>query len=174
MGESDPRAQEYSMGREDASWLAGTCQMPVDIRKVSLEAYTKQKGTDALINLFAQFIGMANSVVANNQEAIEIFGIIEGGMTPQQAEKLNLPTIFGACNGAMIAVGIDQSPLCRGCAFRIGTLANQSPSTTCDADYCGYPGEQPFMCHEDMDDKGEPTKGCIGFAQLRARRKRAA
>lgn len=174
MGEADKRAQTYSLTHDDAAWLAGACGLPADIRSEAFTSYAALHGIGALANLFAQFIGMANSVVANNREAIELFGIIEGGMSPQQAEKLNLPTIFGACNGAMIAAGIEQKPLCHGCAFRVGALANQSPATTCDADWCSHPGEEPFYCHEDMDEKGDPTKACAGFAQLRAARKRAA
>lgn len=170
----DHRSGIYELSKDDAGWLAGACGMPPDVRAEVLAGYLNQRGRAAFINLFSQFIGLANSVVANNRESIEIFGIVEGGMHPNEAEKLNLPSIFGACNGAMLAAEIDPAATCEGCAFRIGTLANQSPATTSEADWCGYPGEQPFMCHMDLDDKGEPTKGCAGFAQLRASRKAAA
>jgi hypothetical protein len=171
---SDPRAATYSLSKADAEWLAGLVGLPVDVRAEVLTKYAAQLGMEALVNLFAQFIGLANSVVSNSADAIEVFAIIEGDMHPYTSEKLNLPTIFGACNGAIIAHGIDASQLCAGCAFRLGTFANQSASTTCDADWCSHPGETPFMCHMDLDDQGEPTKGCAGFAQLRAKRKAAA
>lgn len=74
----------------------------------------------------------------------------------------------------MIAEGIAQDEtLCGGCAFRLGTAANQSPITTIDADDCAHPGEQPFMCHETLDDNGNPQEACGGFAKARAKRKAA-
>lgn len=173
IAERDERARRYHLIRQDAVLLAGAAGLPADVREICFEQYAAEHGVKALAILFAQFMGMANSVVANNREAIELFGIVEGGLMPQVAEQLNLPTIFGACNGAIIAQAVDQEPLCEGCAFRLGTVANQSPITTCDADWLSHPGEDPFWCHEDLNDKMEPTKACAGFAQLRAMRKRA-
>lgn len=168
----DALAREYHLTENDASWLASMVQMPPDIRREALAAYTAQNGLNRLLNLFTQFIGMANAVVMSAHEAIEIFGIVEGGHHPH-ASNWNLPTITGACNGAILADGIIQHGLCGGCAFRLGTLANQSPITTCDADWCGHLGEEPFLCHE-VPAGEEPSKACVGFARLRARRRREA
>jgi hypothetical protein len=169
-----PRETLYSLTRDEASMLAGACGLPVDVRAVIFEKYAMRHGVAALTNLFAQFMGLANSVVANNRDALEIFGIVHCNLGPYEAEKINLPTIFGACNGAMLAGGMEQEGLCGGCAFRLGTHANQSPVTTCDADWCSHPGEANFFCHEELDEKGEPVKACVGFARLRAKRKDAA
>lgn len=170
---SDQINADYSLSKSEASSLAGAVLLPADVRRAILEKYVKEHGTAALVNMFAEFIGLANSVVENNREAIEIFGLCNGALHPDEAGKLNLPTLFGACNGVMIADGIGQDGLCGGCAFRIGTIANQSPSTTCDADFCGHPGEPTFMCHEHPEG-GVPTRACVGFARLRAFRKRPA
>lgn len=167
-----PKELQYVLTREDASWLAGISSLPVALRRQALAKYGEQHGSEALINLFAQFMGLANSVVANQKEALVIFQMVDLGIWPETAEKLNLPTIFGACNGAMLADGVEQDGLCGGCAFRVGTLANQSPNTTCDADWCSHPGEDAFYCHEHPEGE-EPSKACVGFARLRARRKRA-
>ena len=167
----DTLKREYKLTRDQAMTLAGAAGLPVDVRKTIFERVAKDRGVGELCCLFAQFMGLANSVVENNRQALELFGLCHLGMGTWEAEKLNLPTIFGACNGALIADGVAQDGLCHGCAFRLGSAANQSPSTTCDADFCADLGERPFMCHEDMD--GEtPTKGCVGFARLRAARKR--
>jgi len=170
---TSPRENLYSLTRDEAGTLAGACSMPADLRAEIFEKYAARHGVKALASLFAQFMGLANSVVANNRDALEIFGMVHCDMGHYQAEKLNLPTIFGACNGALIAEGVDPSGLCGGCAFRLGTHANQSPVTTCDADWCSHPGESTFMCHEDIDDRGQPMKACAGFARLRAKRKAA-
>jgi hypothetical protein len=115
---------------------------------------------------------MANSVVANCREMAELLLITEGGVNPYAAEKINMPTLWGALGGVTLAEGINQSLTCMGCAFRLGTIANQSPITTLDADDCGNPGEPEFFCHEDLNEAGQPVRGCSGFAQLRAARKR--
>ena len=164
------RTIQYALTRDQASTLAGATGLPIEIRKEIFAHYAKTQGVDALVSLFVNFMGLANSVVANNRNALEIFGMVHLDISPYAAEKLNLPTIFGACNGAIIAAGVDQEGLCDGCAFRVGTHANQSPVTTCDADYCSHPGEQPFMCHDHMENEA-PTRACVGFARLRAVRK---
>jgi hypothetical protein len=169
--ELEVASREYTLSKSDASWLVGAVLLPAEIRRQVLQKYVIEKGQAALVNLFAQFMGLANSVVENSKDAIEIFAICEGRIHPD-GPGLNLPTIFGACNGVIVADGIAQEGLCGGCAFRIGTLANQSPVTTCDADYCGHPGEPVFYCHE--HDGDAPTNACAGFARLRARRKREA
>jgi hypothetical protein len=167
----DGHSREYTLTREQAMTLGGAAGLSRDIRKMIFEKIAKDEGVAALADLFAQFMGLANSVVENNRQALELFGLCHLGMEPWEAEKLNLPTIFGACNGAAISQGIEQDGLCHGCAFRLGSAANQSPSTTCDADFCAHPGEQPFMCHEDMIDAEPPSKACAGFSRLRAVRK---
>lgn len=174
MSECDERERRYSLTRKQGETLAGASNLPIDLREMIFARYAKDHGSKALAALFAQFMGLANSVVENNRQALELFGLCHAGLEPWETEKLNLPTIFGACKGAVIAIGVEQDGLCHGCAFRLGSTANQSPSTTCDADWCAHPGEQPFMCHEDMDAEGDPRKACVGFARARATRKRIA
>jgi hypothetical protein len=137
--------------------------LPFDLRVQLLQQYLTKHGVDALTQLFAQFIGMANSVVANNREMAELVLISEGNVHPHTAEKINLPTLFGAAMGAKNSLGIAQGPLCIGCAYRIGSAANQSPVTTIDAQSCKEDGEK-FMCHENLDGSGKPTKLCVGHA----------
>ncbi|OWK34652.1 hypothetical protein FRUB_10623 [Fimbriiglobus ruber] len=142
--------------------LMGAVQFPNDIRLEVLQAMQRRLGSDATLALFSQFIGMANSVVANCHEALEVFLIVEKGWHPHEAEKLNFPTLFGALNGIKLAQGVNQQKTCHGCACRLGSLANQSPATTCDVDYC-LAGDDKFWCHEELNDDGTPTKRCIGF-----------
>lgn len=165
-------ANDYAMTDEQLDALMGTTSISVDMRRIILRKFLADHGGDALADLFAEFIGLANSVVENSREAAELLLITEGGLDPRQAEKINLPTILGALYGVALAAGIDASKTCNGCAFRQGSWANQSLSTTVDAADCSEVGGQTFMCHEEMDEGGNPVKACAGFAQARAKAKR--
>lgn len=165
----------YSIAADDAQWLAGATVLAPDMRRLVLATILDQRGPDHLVALFAEFIGLANSVCANAAEMVSLQRIIDGYEHPErESDRINLPTPFGALQGVMLAAKVDAPDACGGCAFRLGTIANQSPITTADADYCSHPDEAPFMCHEHLDDNGDPTRGCAGFAKLRAARKVAA
>lgn len=159
-------ASDYEINPKLANDLLGAVGLPQDIRLEVLRYLHRQHGTVAMLELFSQFIGLANSVVANCHEALETFLIVEKDWEPLQAEKVNFPTIFGALNGVKLAQGVDQAKTCHGCACRLGSLANQSPATTCDVDWC-LDGDDRFMCHEEMDESGNPTKRCVGFEMHR-------
>ena len=168
---SDNRATEYALTEDQASWLAGAVNLPPEVRREVLSAMLAREGPEAIVSAFAEFIGLANSVAENCADWLWLAGMVHGDLSAYEAEKLNCPTIFGALMGVKLARhGCEDA--CSGCAFRLGTAANQSPSTTTDADWCGHPGEQPFMCHEDLDDRGQPTKICQGWVRLRQARKR--
>jgi hypothetical protein len=163
------RAADYSFSADEAKALMGITLLPNDLRHRALVAFMQERSVHALIQAFAQFIGLANSVVENNREMVELILITEGGMHPHTVEKANLPTIFGALNGVILTDGVDQTKTCGGCAYRLGTPANQSPCTTVDADWCAKT-EDKFLCHQDLDHKGNPTRKCTGFTQARKRR----
>ena len=95
-------------------------------------------------------------------------------MHPHQAEKLNMPSVPGALAGIGLARGIDPVPLCHGCAFRQGSIANQCWPTVCDAGDCSLPEEAAFLCHEVPDPEQPPATACRGFIQARAKANAAA
>lgn len=163
-------SQPYTITPAVAEILMGAVGLKDGVRREVLDKLLGDRA--AVLETFVQFIGLAQSVVENNREMIEIILITEGGLTDREAEKANLPTIFGALNGARLAWGIDPAGLCHGCAFRSGSCANQSPITTTDAHDCSQPGEDNFMCHENLDDRGNPTKACAGFAKTRVAHKK--
>jgi hypothetical protein len=169
---TQPRATDYRIDPQIARDILGIVTVPADIRREVLCWFRDKYGNEALLDLFAQFIGMANSVAENSREAVETLLVTEGGMQPHEAEKVNLPTMFGALSGILLTEGVDQAKTCGGCAFRLGTWANQSPSTTYDADWCSNPGEDDFHCHENLDVGGNPTRKCTGFTQFRRHRSR--
>ena len=166
---TEAKGIDYQIGTAAALDLMGVVQFRHDIRLEVLRAMQGRLGPEAMLVLFSQFIGMANAVVANCHDALEQFLVVEKDWHPYQAEKVNFPTLFGALNGVKLAEGVNQEKTCHGCACRLGSLANQSPSTTCDVDSC-LQGDDRFMCHEELDEEGNPTKRCIGFQMHQKKR----
>jgi hypothetical protein len=160
------RATDYALTASEAEYLKAVCLLPAAERAELLARYSDEHGTAALLHIFTAFVGLANSVVANNREACEMILIIDGHMWPEQAAHANLPTIFGALQGVQLAARVRQSKTCQGCAFRLGTCANQSPITTADAIWCEET-DDAFLCHErGLDADGNPTRACVGYAQV--------
>ena len=155
---------DYKIASADARMLIGLCGLPAPARAEALADLARRKGVSATLDLFAQFIGLANAVAANNREMVEIILITDGDMHPHTAEKANLPTIAGALRGVALANFVPHvdEKMCGGCAYRLGTPANQSPYTTADAEYAGL----EFRCHEDIDDQGNvlARRTCRGAA----------
>jgi hypothetical protein len=166
----DAKSTDYEISPRDAAELKGVALLPLEFRLALLRTYFEERGADAVISLFANFIGLANSVIENNKDALWVFGIIEAGMNDRQADDVNYASIFGALQGIELASKVDQRKTCHGCAFRLGSLANQSPSTTSDVYWC-LGGDDRFMCHEHFDEEGNPTVPCGGHAQILARQK---
>ncbi len=154
---------DYSPTPAQADLIAGVSNMPADIREMIFARYARDHGVQALVELAAQIVGMANSVIANNRECIELFGICEGTLHPHNARQINLPTLFGAAVGAKLALrAAGCKRMCHGCAYRLGTPANQSPVTTCDADYAREEADHmDFLCHEAPQKK----RRCRGHAK---------
>jgi hypothetical protein len=157
----------YSLTKDEAVNLGAMSFMPHDMRLELLEKYHREHGTAALIRMFSQFVALTKSIEENTREFIEMYLICECNHTPENAEKINLPTILGACQGAQMAIPPTKG-MCDGCAFRIGTAANQSIVTTADATYCSE-DRVKFMCHESLDERGEATKPCAGYAREHAK-----
>jgi hypothetical protein len=165
-------ATTYSIDRVDALLLSAIVVCEDAERQNGLRMLMKKRGVDGFISVMSQFVAMANSVVSNNAEMVDLILITSGVSHPDRtADKANLPTLFGALRGVVMADGMDVSKVCGGCAFRLGTPANQSPLTTMEADDCVTDGDQAFLCHEELDRKGNPFRACAGYAQsLKARK----
>lgn len=159
-----PANCEYSMTPSDASYLANIALLDLPMRRERLNYYLERNGSQSLAELFAQFIGMANSVAENCAEMSDQVLIEECGVHPDKFTSVNLPTITGACQGVLIASKCDPAGACHGCAYRLGSIANQSPITTCDAEFMAH-DQKGFMCHAHLDDQGEPIKVCVGHAK---------
>jgi hypothetical protein len=155
-------AADYDLTKQEAATLGGLTMLPHNLRVDVLTRYAKQHGVDAVVAMFSRTIGMANSVIANNREAIEVFGICEGTLHPHNAHQINLPTLIGAIQGTQLSHRAKNARrMCHGCAYRLGSLANQSFVTTIDADF-QRENQDEFWCHENTNQRGKPTKRCRG------------
>lgn len=172
--ETETPPTEYDLGEPGAAMLASASLSTIKTRRILVEHFAREHGDAALRELFANFIGLANRVAVNARQAVEVFAIVEGGMSDREAERYNMPTVFGAVMGDRLARKGGTDKACGGCAFRRGTMANTSPVTTTDANYCASPGEPTFHCHEGVPEDAEPTKPCAGWANLRAELNRRA
>lgn len=159
-----PENTEYSMSPDDALLIAGIGQHGLDARRTMVKDVMTRHGPERLVELLAQFIGMANSVAANCAEMSDTVLITECGVHPDKFDRVNLPTIFGACQGVQIANKCDPTGACHGCAYRLGSIANQSPITTSDAEFMAH-DRKGFMCHAELDERGEPLRVCVGHAK---------
>ncbi|MFJ7794544.1 hypothetical protein [Pseudomonas sp. NPDC096950] len=155
---------EYSMTPEQALFLSKVAQAHLQERRALFRSYAATQGYEGLLDLFAQFVGMANSVAENCREMTDLVLITEMGMNPDKFDSINLPTLHGACQGVMLAARCDPTGACHGCAYRLGSIANQSPMATSEAAYMSF-DKKGFMCHAELDEALIPTKVCVGHAR---------
>lgn len=155
---------DYVLTPLQASYLSRCSKSSPEERKRLLEDYRATHGTEQLVDLFTQFVGMANSVVENCRQMTDLVLITECGVHPDRFDSLNLPTIIGACQGIELAAGCDPAGACDGCAYRLGSIANQSPMATSDAAFMAF-NQKGFMCHAETDDRDNPVRVCVGHAK---------
>ncbi|MGN7495927.1 hypothetical protein [Pseudomonas lactis] len=159
----------YEMSPQDAHALAQLVSSSSQDRVTFLEEHLSRHGTDNLVKLFVRFVECADSVITNCKSMAELLLITEGGVHPHVAEEINMPSLLGALNGVVLAANVDPAGTCAGCAYRIGTAANQSLITTQDAAYV-RDEHNVFFCHENVPEGSLPTQICIGHAKcLKAR-----
>jgi hypothetical protein len=156
---------DYAMNPAHAAELAGAALLPREFRVMAAKLVLKDHGADPA-ELIADIIGMANSVVANCTELLKTEAVARGWVHFNEVERINFPSMNGALMGVSLAAGVDPRKVCHGCAFRLGSVANQCAPTQYDASDA-VAGEYIFNCHEDLDAKGKPTQACRGFAQAR-------
>lgn len=161
-------ATDHNIHVDLAKELRAIAAVPMDHRRLALRRLSAKIGNAAMVDLFGEFIGLANQVAFNACEQAKDLLVLQGHVWPHEAERVNMPSVLGALNGIVLSASVDPGPLCGGCAFRAGTVANQCLPTTEDADYCSTPGERPFLCHEAVDEHGNAISACRGFAQRRA------
>jgi hypothetical protein len=156
-----PVRASYVLSDDQARQLSAMVASSGLDRTALMASYLQQHGQEAILSLLAEFIALACSVTDNCREMAEHLLTLEG-VHPHTAEKINMPTLLGALAGVVLANQVDPKGACHGCAFRLGSVANQCPSTTLDAQWCQTDVHQ-FMCHaRGVLPDGTPTKRCVG------------
>lgn len=80
-----------------------------------------------------------------------------------------LASMAEAGEAALIEAGFDQlAQPCASCAFRRGSMPNQSAQTVSEALSCLTSDESDFGCHHGLDQEGEPTRHCAGWLRAKA------
>lgn len=159
-----PINTDYDIAPTVALELAGIVKIGLERRIELLTALLHSRGEKSLIEAFADFIGMANSVVENCAAMSDQVLIEECGVHPDKFTSVNMPTILGALQGVLLASSCEPAGACHGCAYRLGSIANQSPIATLDAAYMAF-NSKGFMCHAYIDHAGEPTRVCVDHAR---------
>ena len=157
----------YDFKIDDLPFLSGAAlfQDNKELQTEMVEKLVKGKSQEEVINLIVNLFRVCNSVIKNNVEGFETMAVTQFGQHPNSVlGKMNLPSLFGAFMGLPIAEGINQEKLCGECAFRKGSVPNQSEVTVIDASYC-LDGDTEFQCHANADGKGRPGCVCLGYAQ---------
>lgn len=159
-----PVVPPYFLNDAEADALAAIVAASGQDCRGMLASYATVHGHAALVDLVAQFVSVAKSVTSNCREMAEHLLTLQGAH-PYEAEKINMPTLDGALAGAKLANSVDPRGACHGCAFRLGSVANQCPSTMLDAAWCQRDVHR-FMCHaRGVLDDGTPTVRCVGDAK---------
>jgi hypothetical protein len=157
-------ATKYNLTDAEAELVAALALIPADVRVDLLRRHADKHGAEAVLRLFAQVVGAANSVIANCREMAELHAVVSGIIHPERAHQLNMPTLAGAMAGVKLANTVKPKSLCEGCAYRLGTPANQSPPTVEDAGW-SVDCNEDFLCHVRVDELERPSQVCAGHAQ---------
>lgn len=161
-------ATDYAPSSAQARWIAVLSVMPLEGRRETIAAIEDREGPQFVAEMLAHVIGMANSVAKNTREWLEIEAICAGVLHPEQADKINTPSMMGAALGAEKAAQVSQKGLCSGCALRLGAAANQCTPTQADVDWCETPSRDKFLCHMGDLEGRAPKKACPGWARWQA------
>lgn len=155
-------AAPYSLTQADAAYLLSMLD-----GDQKLPARTKSE----LESLLRETLNLAQSLSDNCEEWLTLTAICETDIHPHDAEMLNVPTLKGALKAAILIPAVECDRMCHTCAFRVGSIANQSAIVAGDVDYA-FDEHVIFYCH-DIDDESK-AKACAGFMQaLNDRRMRS-
>lgn len=126
-----------------------------------------ERSSADLKHLLSEVCKLAESISSNCRDWLEIAGMIHGNIHPYTAEKLNAPTLRGALSSAVTVPRVDTSNCCPTCAFRVGSVANQTEAVAEDVMLSLESGET-FYCHHGDD---APKHACHGFVAAMQRKR---
>lgn len=153
--------------------LVKVLALPKEQRKSAMQtAFASVPATD-LLDLLTDVLNASEGYTSACDEAVWLHLVGEGDYHPDAVDRLNLPSFEGALNGIWLS---EYAPikdfLCPTCAYRSGTLGNQSLTTQSDV-AIALGNEQTFYCHKNVDKAGGDVSTCgklnpcKGFVQHR-------
>lgn len=152
------------MKKEEARELGWIVEAEGARREELIGRYLGEHGAAGLVGLFFEFVEVAKRLERGQREWMERECEYLGLVAPGQGMDMNLPTVAGAVAGLEFAVEPAVAGMCVGCAFRLGSGANQSLSTVTDAEACVRDGRL-FLCHEVVDGSGRAVRACSGWVE---------
>lgn len=155
--------KSYAFSDDELKQIGAWVLLPHEMRMELMEKFFAGKDPQAIMSMFSNFIDLAHTTVENCEEQAWSCAVGIWGADPNEADKLNMPSLAGAITGVKLSQGVEPNHLCHGCAYRRGSVANTCMVTTFDAAWCHGEFDQPFMCHENIKDDEEPTQKCRGF-----------
>lgn len=148
--------QRYAIDPDAVLMLQSAIALPTPERARLLAGWARDHGTAPLVLLFAQFMGLANRVDAVNLHLARQLVERSGG---SQVGDPNMASVRGGLAGALLAGYPDpKETRCETCAFRAGTPANLSGTTTLHAMASVLGVDAQFDCHK-------RDGACAGYAQ---------
>ncbi|WP_313043239.1 hypothetical protein [Acinetobacter sp.] len=121
---------------------------------------------DEVLSVLNAFIEISSQFSNACLDAVNVHLAIEGDYI--YTDRLNMPSLVGALKGAKLLKHIDDpTKVCKGCAYRIGTMANCSEVTLPEVEICLADGFV-FFCHENINEHDidhKSLKACKGYAQ---------
>lgn len=146
----------YSISHADAVYLLA----------LMVGGKVPDRTNDDLKKLLAEVCNLSKAISDNCRDWLETAAIIHGHIHPHSAEKLNVPTLLGALSSAITVPRVDDSACCATCAFRVGSVANQTEAVAQDVMLALESGEA-FYCHHGDD---APKYRCRGFLEAMKKR----
>ncbi len=90
------RATDHNIHPDLAKELRAIAAVPMDLRRPALRRLAAKIGNAAMVDLFGEFIGLANQVAFNACEQAKDLLVLQGHVWPHEAERINMPCILGA------------------------------------------------------------------------------
>jgi hypothetical protein len=158
----------YKPDNAGAEALAALSVLSYEDRLSQIKRLRREHGIEWVLRLFNDTIGMANSVTDNSHEMVKFVALMNADLHQQDVDKISLPSMLGAAMGAAAAALCEDVKVCDGCAFKIGSIANQCVPTQADVRHITA-DDGRFLCHVDGLEGDKPTQACKGWAVVQKR-----
>lgn len=149
----------YSIGVADAAFLLALLNGET----------VPERSKDDLKKLLLQTVKLAESLSNNCGDWLKLSAIMDAKIHPYSADQLNVPTLRGALAAAVTVPIVEVAACCATCAFRVGSIANQTETVAEDVMLSLQSGGDTFYCHEGDGAPRTPCRGFVAAMKLKPR-----